>query len=1109
MPELSLVDCCCRELARQLLRGRIPDRFPAEVPEQELLLRIFDLYSQQAARLQPQAGRPGAQQHQQPQDHAALLRHLLVLQTFSDEWHVSQLRLSLPQPRSPRALAQLRLVGSRLRHLELQQAAWLVDLSWLLPPRAQQRAPQAKHAQQAQQAPGQGPQQGQGVQGVQQEEEEEAVQPGAEHALRLTCLALRGCETLTSPALAPLQALAGSLRLLDLSGARCLDDGCAGVLASLRALQVINLNNTGVGDAMLAALTYGARAAAYARRYGVAAPAEAAAWPELGISRWHLAHTRVTAGGLALLAELPRLELLDVRGTGVPRAGLRPLETRFALALVQGAVLAASNALAALAVNCPDALAGACACSGRDVAALGPAAPQAAAARARRRQQLAEMRERRGLPALAGSGPAAGGAGPAVGGAVLGVHAAAGVGAVAGGREGPVGVPVGAGLPGGWQQEWATRGIEAMIATTEALLQLEGGQAQSGRGCSWDATRHFGHCSLCKSHPSLLYYPSEEAFQAHITNCEILARARQRFAEDCRTLLLGAETSSSMTSSDEDDESDLLGQDIGEVLRAQAVPPAAGAIGVMPTAGRVFIAKAWRNKYLDDEWRCSRDNCQAPGETSGFTLAVVGRAGAGKGSLINHLINSPQAFTSDSAGNSDVGVFKLSTDAGELSIKDIPGYDGPHHVPAPAATASSSSWWPWWPFASSHSSTSQQGSNAQQQTTALDIPAFLKHYGLLSSKLGDADAVLFVIGQRSGPPAIDILNTLTRHGKLVVLVFTHSENQLSVVKHEAREGIIPDASYFSHSSGYRSACRRRIASTLTNMTVERTHLAVQDLEYMLWQVPTFFTVTRLPCAADAAELGAAYSSMLARELEENRGLLDLPRLRNFLERGDLVRRLRLFRRVEEEVEAALRPFFTKQGWAKVLASGCYAVGSALVTTAVGVLTAVASPPATLVAALGLFAGNAVRLSATSLYTVLEMCDAVGLLPETNWRERIGSSSVLWTLLTAEGASKASVQDGLSRVMVQTFGDLSPGLVGDIVQLACASGSLLACVPVVGNAAEFASTLSDARRVMARVVQRMAVATHRRWVTENLPTPHTVRYYKAGAEGAEAEAAGAL
>lgn len=43
---------------------------------------------------------------------------------------------------------------------------------------------------------------------------------------------------------------------------------------------------------------------------------------------------------------------LDCRGTGVTRAALAPLERRFGLVFIQGAVLSGSNAAAAAVVNC-------------------------------------------------------------------------------------------------------------------------------------------------------------------------------------------------------------------------------------------------------------------------------------------------------------------------------------------------------------------------------------------------------------------------------------------------------------------------------------------------------------------------------------------------------------------------------------------------------------------------------------------------------------------------------------------------------------------------------------------------------------------------------------
>lgn len=99
--------------------------------------------------------------------------------------------------------------------------------------------------------------------------------------------------------------------------------------------------------------------------------------PRTSVARWHLSRTRVTAAGLQHLLALPALELLDARGTGVPRAALLPLERRFGLPQPQAAVLARA-ALAAAAVG------GAlfpCCCAAGGVA-LAPAQARAAGAAA-------------------------------------------------------------------------------------------------------------------------------------------------------------------------------------------------------------------------------------------------------------------------------------------------------------------------------------------------------------------------------------------------------------------------------------------------------------------------------------------------------------------------------------------------------------------------------------------------------------------------------------------------------------------------------------------------------------------------------------------------------
>ncbi|GLI69038.1 hypothetical protein VaNZ11_013579, partial [Volvox africanus] len=490
----------CTPAAHHSLRACTPYTagFPGDIPEPELLINIYDLYR---TRFQVV-----------PRDHGAHLRHLLVLQAFAEEWQVRELRLPLPQPRSCRALSQLHLVGSHLRHLELLEAAWMTDLTFLQVPPPQQSGaelptPPAMRTLQLDLTgncvttakfvePSMG---SQNVPVLQ-------LQPHAE-PLRLTCLALRGCRELNPAALGPgLLGMAPWLQVLDLSGAERLDDSCAAVLAALKKLQVLNLNYTAVGDATLAALTYGSRVWAWSRSHGVPPPPEAAAWPELSIQHWHLAGTRVTGSGLALLAETSRLVFLDVRGSGVPRAALRPLESRFQLTLVQGAVLARSNALAAALVNHPQHLA--CACSPADMAALGPISSTPSASRTSRRRQMLRRRRQHNLPGatpvekvrygekvlrradevppggeVTGMGPTASGTGQGDGGGEEMSPATSAVSQhpVWGSREEGVEVQ-GIMLAADRQQQWMTRGIRDMIDESEQLLRLEAQHGHHGWG---------------------------------------------------------------------------------------------------------------------------------------------------------------------------------------------------------------------------------------------------------------------------------------------------------------------------------------------------------------------------------------------------------------------------------------------------------------------------------------------------------------------------------------------------------------------------------------------------------------------------------------------------
>jgi hypothetical protein len=182
---------------------------------------------------------------------------------------------------------------------------------------------------------------------------------------RLRCLSLRGCRALMDGNLAAL-APCTALQALDLGGLAQLSNAAAPHIARLPSLAHLNCSGTGFTDAALEALTYGQRAAAWARQAGQQLPQELeAAWPPLPLRVLRVADCGGLSGpGLQRLLDLPSLLLLDVRRTRTPRAALQPLQQKFGLLLLHGAVLSSSNALAAAVVN-RDAPACACPPQGR------------------------------------------------------------------------------------------------------------------------------------------------------------------------------------------------------------------------------------------------------------------------------------------------------------------------------------------------------------------------------------------------------------------------------------------------------------------------------------------------------------------------------------------------------------------------------------------------------------------------------------------------------------------------------------------------------------------------------------------------------------------------
>lgn len=101
--------------------------------------------------------------------------------------------------------------------------------------------------------------------------------------------------------------------------------------------------------------------------------------PRTKIRSWHLAYTRVTPAVTSLLSSCDEVVMLDLRGSGVRAAQLAPLRARFALSMVQGAVLSRTAAMVLAAVTWEQFVCADAAQHGAAVAASTVGAPAAAA----------------------------------------------------------------------------------------------------------------------------------------------------------------------------------------------------------------------------------------------------------------------------------------------------------------------------------------------------------------------------------------------------------------------------------------------------------------------------------------------------------------------------------------------------------------------------------------------------------------------------------------------------------------------------------------------------------------------------------------------------------
>jgi hypothetical protein len=169
----------------------------------------------------------------------------------------------------------------------------------------------------------------------------------------------------------------------------------------------------------------------------------------------------------------------------------------------------------------------------------------------------------------------------------------------------------------------------------------------------WDAKHSLGRCRHCGNEDS---YNSETDFFVHINQCamdSLSRKLRQRFGSASS----GGFASDSSSETSELTESAAL-EDIRNTLepdeRGRTSPPAPLEEAPEP----VHLGKDWQERYIRAHQQSDPGATQAPEEadSDGFEVVLVGRAGVGKGSLLNHILDNPDAFISASAGNTDAAV---------------------------------------------------------------------------------------------------------------------------------------------------------------------------------------------------------------------------------------------------------------------------------------------------------------------------------------------------------------------------------------------------------------------------------------------------------------------
>ncbi|KAG6544554.1 hypothetical protein Mapa_013976 [Marchantia paleacea] len=436
-------------------------------------------------------------------------------------------------------------------------------------------------------------------------------------------------------------------------------------------------------------------------------------------------------------------------------------------------------------------------------------------------------------------------------------------------------------------------------------------------------------------------------------------------------------------------------------------------------AEAVQLKEIWRDKYKS----LTRDflNLSKQGKT--FSLCIVGRAGVGKGSLLNHLVLRPQAPVSHTLSGA-AGVERIYT-VGNFRISDIPSYDGKHAI----ATQYKS----WFECASTVRCGANKKSNKDAEKRPegyLSLRQFVEAYRLFEK---ETNGVIFVVNNR----------------------ITNEDKELMIMACEARKFFFVVRTYADPVARIRDPFRQM--ERMDEMEDEiRTELGLtKDLNTRIFKISIPWPEVR--------DVKKELEGSDRDDVEENMKLLDFPVLKVYLtEAKGLFGEIHIHDIVQDEVWSVLSQYQTVRTWYRLLDFSENVV--------IGTLVPVVGPVC-------------LTFIKTLIY-IIKGCSDIGLVVEPERAVQKLVAETKGTKLVTNSASKeglvSTVQDVLADIFGRVLYDLA---IDDLVQIA-ADASLSETIPLLGPFVS-AATLPKRYRFLTEVLAHKACMLHELWIRQNI------------------------